>query len=116
MSLETDLQALLVALCPRVFQTVAVGTPSRPYVVWQAIGGKTLRYVDSTAADKRNTLLQVSVWADKPSDARTLIRAIEDALCAAMVCDVQGEALASFDEETKFYGVVQRYSITAPRT
>lgn len=114
--METDLQALLVALCPRTFQSVAPEPQSDAYLVWQAIGGKTLRYMDASAMDKRNGLVQVSAWAFRASDARTLIRQVEDALCAsALVCEPQGEAAATFDEETKLHGAIQRYSITAPR-
>jgi ABC-type transporter lipoprotein component MlaA len=115
--METALQALLVAQCERTFQTVAHGQQTRPYVVWQLVGGRTLRYVANDATDKRNSLVQVSVWADTSSEATTLVRAIEDALCtASFIAEPQGEALATYEEETKLYGAIQRFSITAART
>lgn len=117
MSMETDLQALLLTKCARVWQIVAPAAQARPYVVWQPIGGRTMRYVSNVAADKRNTLVQISVWADSSAAATALIRQIEDALCAsaAFVAEPQGEALSTYEEDTKLFGAVQRFSITADR-
>lgn len=117
MTMETDLQALLLLHVPRVFPTVAPEKPATPYCVWQLLGGKTLRYLANDAPDKRNSLVQVYVSAPKSSEAIAAIRGIEDALCAttAFVAQPVGEAFASFDEDTKLFGAVQRFSITAPR-
>lgn len=118
MSMETDLQALLKLQCARVFQVIAPAGQTRPYVTWQAVGGKTLRDISNTALDKRNTLVQINVWADTSGAATTLIRAIEDAMCAsvAFTADPQGEALSTYEEDTKLYGALQRFSIYAART
>lgn len=118
MSMETDLQALIAGVVPTVWQTVAPAKQATPYAVWQLLGGRTLRYVANDGMDKRNALVQVSVWADKSSTATSSIRAIEDALCAtsAFVADPQGEAAATYEEDTKLFGAIQRFSITAPRT
>lgn len=115
MSIESDVQAALGTVCPRVVQTVALTPPARPYLVWQFLGGRTLRYLDATAADKRNVLVQVAAWADKSADAIVLVRQAEEVLCAALVCEPQGEALSTYEEDTKLFGAIQRFSITAPR-
>jgi hypothetical protein len=116
--MEDDLQALIAGVVPDVWQTVAQGKRPGTYAVWQLVGGRSLRYVANDAMDKRNSLVQVSVWASKSSDARTAIRAIEDALCssAAFVAEPQGEAATTYEEDTKLHGAIQRFSITAPRT
>lgn len=120
MTMETTLQALIVNRCPRVYQTVAPAgsVPDRPYVVWQQIGGKSLRDVTNTALDKRNALMQVAVWADSSKAARDLIQQLEEDLCTAagLTAEPMGEHLAQFDEDTKYFGAVQRFSIYAPRT
>jgi hypothetical protein len=118
MSMEQALEALLQVRCPRVYQVIAPPRSVRPYVTWQPIGGKTLRAVENTPLDKRNTLMQINAWADKSSDARDLIRQIEDDLCAsaAFVVEPQGEAMADYEEDTKLYGALQRFSIYAART
>jgi hypothetical protein len=115
--MEDDLQALIAGVVPNVWQTVAIGKQPGTYAVWQLVGGRSLRYMANDAMDKRNSLVQVSVWASKSSDARTAIRAIEDALCgtSAFVADPQGEALATYEEDTRLYGAIQRFSITAAR-
>lgn len=117
MSMEQDLQAALVALCPRVFQVIAPAPQTQIYVTWQAIGGHSLRYLENTPAGLRNTLVQVNVWALKSSDTTTLIRQIEDALCAsaAFTALPQGEALSTYEPDTKLFGALQRFSVYAAR-
>lgn len=116
--METTLQTLISGLCTNTWNTVAPAKTGTPYAVWQFVGGRTLRYIEGAAADKRNSLIQVSVWASKSSEATALIRSIEDALCTsgAFSVDPQGEALSTYEEDTKLYGAIQRYSITAARS
>ena len=92
------------------------GTP-RPYVTWQALGGEVARFLDNSAADKRNTLMQINAWATTRMQATTLIRAIEDALADSphFVARPQGEALSTHEPATGLYGSIQRFSIWAAR-
>ena len=115
--MEDALVAILKTLCPRVYPDVAPMDAGKPYITWQAIGGEVARYLDNTAADKRNTLMQINAWALTRQDATTLIRQAEDALCgsAAFVARPQGEALSMYESDTKLYGAVQRFSVWASR-
>jgi hypothetical protein len=47
----------------------------------------------------------------------TLARAIEEALCAsaAFTAEPHSEAAVTYEEDTKLFGAMQRYSITATR-
>ena len=85
---------------------------------WQGLGGATARFVEGTAADKRNTLMQVNVWSTTRTEALALIRQIEDVLCATalFVARPQGEPLSTVEDDTKLYGCIQRFSIWANRT
>lgn len=117
MSLETDLIAALLTQCPRVFPDVApYGTPT-PYVTWQQIGGKPARFLDNTAADRRNAYIQINVWADTRLQASTLARQIEDALCAsnALQATPQGEPVGAIDDGDQLRGTVQSFSIWGSR-
>lgn len=115
--MEAGLVAILKTLCPRVYPDVAPLDAGKPYITWQAIGGEVARYLDNTAADKRNTLMQINAWALTRQDATTLIRQAEDALCgsAAFVARPQGESLSMYEPDTKLYGSVQRFSVWASR-
>lgn len=117
MSMESGLAALLAAICPRVYPDVAPGGTATPYITWQGLGGEVARYVDGSAADKRNTLMQVNVWSATRLEALTLIRQIEDALCASalFVARPQGEPLSTYEEDPKLYGCIQRFDIWAAR-
>lgn len=117
MSLEVSLYALLAACCPRVHPDVAPAGVALPYVTWQGLGGRAARFLDNTAADQRNTLLQINVWSTTRLEALALIRQIEDALCAsaAFIARPEGEAMSVYEEDTQLYGCIQRFNVWSAR-
>lgn len=117
MSMETDLAALLAGICPRAYPDIAQANAQRPYIVWQQLGGPSLRYGDNTAMDKRWPLVQVAVWSESRLQSLLLIRLVEDALCAsaAFTAQPQGEPISQHEPETGLYGNTQRFDIFAPR-
>lgn len=120
MSIEATLTTALQALCPRVSPDVAPLGTARPYVTYQGIGGRSLRWLDKSAADKRHTHFQINVWADTRAAALLLIRAIEDALCAATAFSAMpyGEPRSVTEElpdEQLLYGCIQDFDIYSLR-
>ena len=117
MSLESDLNTLLKTKSPRVYPDVAPAGTALPYVTWQGIGGESVGFVDNTAADKRNTLMQVNVWAATRLQALQMAREIEDAMraSAAFVASPLGEPLSTYEPDVPVYGTLQRFSIWAAR-
>lgn len=117
MSLESDLNTIIKAITPRVFPDSAPEGTAAPYVVWQGLGGKSMRHLNNQAADKRNTLMQVSVWSSTRLETLNLVRQIEDALCAAgqFICRPEGEPISTKDFDTNLYGSIQRFSIYSTR-
>ena len=117
MSMESDLSTLLKGICARTYPDIAPEGTAAPYITWQGLGGESARFMDNTAADKRNTLMQINVWSKTRLEALTLIRQIEDALCdsASFVATPQGEPLSTYEPETLLYGCIQRFEIWATR-
>lgn len=117
MSMESDLTALLKTICPRAYPDVAPAGVVKPFIAWQALGGESLRFLDNTAPDKRNTYMQVSVYSATRLEALALIRAAEAALCAspAFIAKPQSEPMATYEQDTALYGAIQRFSIWAAR-
>jgi hypothetical protein len=117
MSIESDLCALLEARCPRTFPGFAPVSTPRPYVTYQGIGGRPLRYVDNTAADKRNSVKQINVWADTLKEALILARQIEEDLCAAsqFTAIPESEPIEDYDADVPVYGTRQDFSIYGAR-
>ena len=116
--MEADLDALLKTLCPRTFSDVAPDGTVSPYVVWQGIGGQSLRALDGAHCGERNTYMQVSVWAKTRLAALTLIRQVEDALVDSddfQVARPDSEPMSTFDPDTALYGSIQRFNIWATR-
>lgn len=117
MSMESDLTALLKGLCPRVYPDVAPISTVRPYVTYQAIGGRSLRWLNGQPADKRHTMVQINVWSDTRLGALQLVRSIEDALCGATVFNAQpdSEPVSEHEPDLDLYGSRQDFSIYSAR-
>ena len=117
MSMESELTTLLKTVCPRTFPDVAPSGTAAPFIAWQLLGGESLRALDNTAFDKRNSYVQVSVYSLTRTESLTKIRAAEDAMCAsaAFICRPMGEPLTTYEDDTRLYGAMQRFSIWAAR-
>lgn len=117
MSMESNLATLLKGVCVRTYPDLAPPNTATPYVTWQGLGGKSARFLDNSAADKRHTLMQISVWSKTRLEALTLIRQAEDALCASATfyAGPQGEPLSTYEADTQLYGCIQRFEIWATR-
>lgn len=117
MSMESDLSALLKGICARTYPDVAPANAVAPWITWQGIGGQATRFLDNSAADKRHTLMQISVWSKTRAEALALIRQAEDALCASATfyAGPQGEPKSTYEPDTKLYGCLQRFEIWATR-
>lgn len=117
MSMESDLSALLLTKCPRVFPDVAPSGTAKPFVTWQGIGGEALGFLNNTAADKRKTLMQVNAWATTRLQSLVLIREIETAMrgSATFMATPQGEPMSTYEQDTELYGCVQRFEIVSAR-
>jgi Protein of unknown function (DUF3168) len=115
--IEADLTTALKSICPRVFPDVAPEGTDKPYITYQAIGGQDSRLLDNTHAGMRNTLMQINAWATTRAEALSLIRQVEDALAAspAMLARTVGDSISTYEEDTKLYGSIQRFSIWANR-
>jgi Protein of unknown function (DUF3168) len=115
--METDLTALLKALCTRTFTDFAPEKTPRPYVTFQFLGGPSLQWIDNTAADKRQTLVQIDVWADTRPASLTLARQIEAAMRAstAFMARPEGEPICEAEPESLLYGTVQDFNVISLR-
>jgi hypothetical protein len=114
MTFEADLFTLLKAVTPRVFPDFAPVSTQRPYVTYQQIGGDVLNMVANVAPGVRNAHLQITVWSDTRKESISLMRAIEDALCATSVfssCRPIAAAVADYDAEIPVYGCRQDWTI-----
>lgn len=117
MSMEADLFTLLQTVCVRVYPDIAPPNAVKPYITWRGIGGESARFLDGSAASKRNTSVQIDVWSNTRLEALTLVRQVEDALCGSslFVASPLGEPFSDYEEETSTYGSMQRFSIWADR-
>lgn len=117
--MESDLTAVLKTLCPRVYPDFAPAGTQPPWVTYQAIGGRALRWLDGTAADKRHTLLQVNAYSNTRAATLALIRSIEDALRASTAINAQpaAEPYSTIDADLTppLYGSHQDFDIYSQR-
>lgn len=118
MSAESLFVAALDTCCPNVFPDYCPDeTPPVPYVTWQGVGGQPLRSLDNVPGDKRNTVVMVKAWTKRRNQTLTLIRTIEDTVCAVddLIVIPQGEPMSVYEDDTKLYGSIQYFSIWGAR-
>src|SRR5574338_499613 len=113
MTVEADLVATLVPLCPRVFPDVAPFDTPRPYLTYQQIGGEVLRPLAREVPDKQNGYFQINVWADTRAGAANLALQIEAALRQAVVFQSGplSAPIAEHEPDLERYGTRQDFSI-----
>lgn len=117
MTIETTLTTLLKVQCANTFPDFAPAGTSAPLVTYDLLGGESLRYVDTTASNKRHGVYRINAWASTRGASLTLIRAIEDAICASTDWQARptGESESLFDAEMKLYGSSQDFDIWGTR-
>lgn len=111
--IEPQLVVLLGALVGgRVFPDVAPEGTELPYCLYEQIGGKPLNFLTPDVPDKKNALIQVSVWSKTRAEAMMLIRSIEDTLILEpFFAEVASGPRSAFDQETSERGAMQDFSI-----
>lgn len=112
MTFEADLFTLIKAVTPRVFPDFAPTSTTRPYVTWQQIGGDVINPIENAVPGKRNSVLQVNVWANTRADSLAISRAIEDAMrvATAFIGRPVAAAVADYDAEIPVYCARQDFS------
>lgn len=120
MTVEADIVTALRTVCPRVSPDVAPFGTQRPYITWQFIGGRPLRWLNGTPSDKRHTLLQVNVWSSTRAEALALVRQVETTLCDTaqpFMAQPEGEPVSDVadDIEPALYGCIQDFRVISSR-
>lgn len=117
MSLETEIVAALLAVCPRTYPDVApAGTPT-PYLVWTLIGGRAVPYVEGALPTTRNGFVQVTAWTPQRLESNALMQQVQAALMAAPTLQVvpQTELQTAYDKDTTLRGAMQDFDVWAAR-
>ena len=117
MALENDLVAVLKPICARVYNGFTPTTTQRPYITFQQIGGKVIPTLAGAPATKENAEMQINVWANSGSEAKGLIKQIEDTLvaAAAFIARPLAASVSDFDADIPVYGSRQDFTIWADR-
>lgn len=102
------LRALVVDRC---YPDVGPSGVARPYITYQAVGGQSPNYL-SNNVDLQNARMQINVWADKRSDATSLMQSVIAALTGPAIKAVTiGAPVSSYEPDTKLYGSREDFSI-----
>lgn len=113
MSLEASLSSLLGPLVSgRCYPDTIPDKPTFPLIVYQAVGGTAVDYVEGKVADKDNARVQLHVWAQTRLEASQIARQARVALVEG---DLKATTLAAAvslnDNVRKMYGSRQDYSV-----
>ena len=117
MTIETTLTTLLQVQCANTFPDFAPAGTAAPFVTYDLMGGSPMRYVDTTASDKRHVVYRINAWTTTRGASLALIRSIEDAICASTAWQARpvSECETLFDAEVKLYGASQDFDIWGAR-
>ncbi|MDR6447482.1 hypothetical protein J2794_003598 [Paraburkholderia terricola] len=102
---------LKVLVGGRVYPSVAPAGVTRPYIVYQGVGGQ-----DETTFDGPDSLqnrrVQVVVWSTIAGEADSINEQVRAALAAEPVGGVPlGAPVDVYEDDTKLYGSQQDFSI-----
>lgn len=116
MTVEASLYTALASLVSnRVYRDIAPQTVTTlPRITFQQVGGEAVNFLDSaTVPSKKNARFQVNCWAADRDEVAALSRQVEDALrtTTALQTSVLGAPVAAFEEDTRFYGTRQDFSV-----
>ena len=112
MSVESEIfDALKGLVANRVYPDVAPEVVTKPYIVYQQVGGSAVNFVDPTVPSKKNGRFQISVWGETRGSVSTLARQVENALraTASLQTTVLGAPVASYEVDTKLRGSRQDF-------
>lgn len=110
---ESNIVTALGALVSnRIYPDVAPLNAALPLITYQQVGGQAVNYLEAVSSDKKNARMQVNVWAVTRAQSMTLIRQVEDEMCKMpILANVEGAAIARYDDQTKQYGAIQDFSV-----
>lgn len=109
--------ALTGLVSGRAYPDVAPAGVSRPYIVYQQIGGESAQYLDSTLPSRKNGRFQIAVWGDSRTSVAALALLAEQAIAtsAAFQAAPIGAPVGDYESDTKLYGARQDFSIWSAR-
>jgi hypothetical protein len=118
MTVESDIIAALSSLVTaRVYPDAAPPTPTRPYIVYQQVGGEAPTFLERAVPSKKNGRFQVNVWATTRIQAAALAVQAETAMTTATAfqCKPLGAFISLYEEDTQLRGTTQDFSVWSTR-
>ena len=95
----------------RCYPDVAPAGVTRPYITYQAAGGKSPNYLSGAVA-LQNARMQINTWAADRLTAVALMSSVIAALTSAPINATNiGAPVSTFEADTKLYGSRLDFSI-----
>lgn len=112
MSLETDIRAALLPVCPRVYPDAATASPVYPLIIYQQVGGRAIDYAEQRVPDKDHARVQVWVWSRTRLEASALSRAARVALVEGPIrAKTLNAPVSEYNEALQLYGARTDYEV-----
>jgi hypothetical protein len=114
MTMKAQIYSALQALADgRVYTGAPPVGVVTPYIIYQRAGGRPVNFADGAIPDRKNSRIQINVWADSMAVADPIALQIENILrqAPALQVSVLTEVLDTYDEETGRRGTMQDFDI-----
>ena len=118
MSAEATIHALLSPLVVgKIWPDVAPSSAGLPRIVYQQVGGETIRDTEGTLPDKEDARMQIVCWATTRLAAINLMMQTEAAILAAPVIQAEaiGARISGYEPDTGLYSSHQDFSLWTTR-
>lgn len=97
----------------RVYPDIAPDIVTKPFIVYQQVGGASVNFIDATVPSKKNGRFQVAIWGETRSSVSSLAIQVEDAMRVAtsLQTTVIGAPVSVYEADTKLRGSMQDFSV-----
>jgi hypothetical protein len=115
MSVEADIFTVLGPLVSnRVYPDTAPLNTTKPYIVYQRIGGRVITPLGKDIPDKQNARVQVMCWAATRLGSSNLALQVEDTMRTSEVfvaCSPESAPVSMNEPDLGIYGAAQDFTI-----
>lgn len=117
MTVEADIHTVLITVCARVYPDIAPLSVARPYIVYQQAGGDAPTFLERAVPSKKNGRFAINCWSDTRGEAASMAILVESAMVTATTfqSDPLSAPIALYDEDTKYRGTSQDFTVWSDR-
>lgn len=112
--MDEVLHAAIAAVIPSCYGTVAPANATKPYAIWQRIGGDPSEYLDNEDPQVDQALVQVEIFAAEILEPKGLMNALSTALRQHPDLTIRpnGGLRDDFDHDMQLFSAARDFTVS----